>query len=71
VVKVSRSRQLGQPIGYLLGMVLALMVAPRLVWRNVFFIAGGLGLLIAVLTYSCVKQRPRAGPNPSLPGSRR
>jgi MFS transporter, Spinster family, sphingosine-1-phosphate transporter len=38
--KVYGILQLAQPIGYLIGMVLALMVAPDLGWRNVFLITG-------------------------------
>ena len=62
--KVNGLLQLSQPIGYLLGMVLALMVAPGLGWRNVFFITGGLGILLAVLIFFGVKDRPRGKSEP-------
>lgn len=58
--------QLSQPIGYLLGMVLALMVAPGLGWRNVFFITGGLGLVISVLIFFKVKEVPRGNAEPEF-----
>ena len=43
--------QLTQPIGYLLGMVMALMLAPSIGWRSVFFITGALGILLSIVIY--------------------
>jgi MFS family permease len=47
------------PIGYLLGMGLALMVAPLIGWRNLFLITGGLGLVVAAAIFFGVKELPR------------
>ncbi len=60
--------QLAQPIGYLLGMILALMVAPGLGWnwRQVFYLTGGLGMLLAVLIYFGVKDMPRGQAEPEF-----
>jgi len=59
--------QLAQPLGYLLGMILALMVAPLIGgWRNVFFLTGSLGLVIAVLIYFGVKEMPRGKAEPEF-----
>ncbi|MBN2044814.1 MAG: MFS transporter [Anaerolineales bacterium] len=66
--KVYGILQLSQPIGYLLGMVLALMVAPGLGWRNVFYITGGLGIVIAVLIFFGVKEMPRGKSEPEFSG---
>jgi MFS family permease len=66
--KVYGLLQLSQPIGYLLGMVLALMVAPGLGWRNVFYITGGLGLVISVLIFFKVKEIPRGKAEPEFAG---
>ncbi|MBN1180193.1 MAG: MFS transporter [Anaerolineae bacterium] len=66
--KVYGLLQLSQPIGYLLGMVLALMVAPGLGWRNIFFITGGLGLVLAALIYFGVKEMPRGKAEPEFAG---
>jgi len=66
--KVYGLLQLSQPIGYLLGMVMALMVAPGLGWRNVFFITGGLGLVVAVLIFFGVKEMPRGKAEPEFEG---
>ena len=58
--KVYGLLQLTQPLGYLLGMILALMVAPALGgWRSVFYLTGGLGIVVAVLIYFFVKEMPR------------
>jgi MFS family permease len=64
--KVYGILQLAQPIGYLVGMVLALMVAPGLGWRNVFFITGGLGLIIAAAIFFGVKEMPRGKAEPEF-----
>ncbi len=59
--------QLAQPIGYLVGMILALMVAPAIGgWRSVFYITGSLGLIIAVLIYFGVKEMPRGKAEPEF-----
>jgi len=63
--------QLSGPIGYLLGMVLALMVAPALGWgwRGVFYLTGGLGILLAVVIYFGVKDMPRGQSEPEFAGA--
>ncbi len=58
--------QLTQPIGYLLGMILALMLAPSIGWRSVFYITGGLGILLAILIFFFVKEVPRGQAEPEL-----
>jgi len=59
--------QLAQPIGYLLGMILALMIAPMLDgkvfqlegWRTIFLGTGALGLVMAVVIFFGIKDVPR------------
>ncbi len=59
--------QLAQPIGYLLGMVMALMVAPILDgkifhldgWRSIFLITGSLGIVMAIVIFFGIKEVPR------------
>jgi MFS family permease len=59
--------QLAQPLGYLLGMILALIVAPQIGgWRSIFYITGSLGLVIAVLIYFGVKEMPRGKAEPEF-----
>lgn len=61
--------QVAQPLGYLMGMVLALMVAPLIGgWRSVFYITGSLGLVIAVLIFFGVREMPRGRAEPELEG---
>ena len=65
--KVYGLLQLAQPIGYLVGMILALMVAPLIGgWRSVFFITGGLGLVIALFIFFGVKEMPRGKAEPEF-----
>jgi MFS family permease len=65
--KVYGLLQLAQPIGYLLGMILALMVAPQIGgWRSVFFITGSLGLVIALFIFFGVKEMPRGKAEPEF-----
>lgn len=61
--------QLSQPIGYLVGMILALMVAPLIGgWRSVFYITGSLGLVVAVVIFFGVKEMPRGKAEPEFEG---
>ncbi len=60
--------QLTQPLGYLLGMVLALMLGGLLGWRNVFFITGSLGIVLAVAIFFGVKDVPRGSSEEELKG---
>lgn len=57
---------LTQPIGYLIGMIMALMLAPVIGWRNVFYITGSLGILLAVVIYFGVKEVPRGRAEPEF-----
>jgi MFS family permease len=68
--------QLAQPIGYLMGMILALMVAPLLDgklfhlegWRSIFLITGSLGIIMAVIIFFGVKDVPRGKSEPEFDG---
>ena len=65
--KVYGILQLAQPLGYLIGMILALMVAPAIGgWRSVFYITGSLGLVIAILIFFGVKEMPRGKAEPEF-----
>jgi MFS family permease len=59
--------QLTQPLGYLIGMILALMAAPALGgWRSVFYLTGSMGLVVAVLIFFFVREMPRGQAEPEL-----
>jgi len=67
--KVYGILQLAQPLGYLIGMILALMVAPLIGgWRSVFYITGALGIVIAVFIFFGVKEMPRGKAEPEFDG---
>ena len=67
--KVYGLLQLAQPIGYLLGTIMALMVAPLIGgWRSVFYITGSLGIVIAALIFFGIKEMPRGKAEPEFEG---
>ena len=59
--KVYGLLQLSQPMGYLLAMILALMVAPSIGWRNVFFIDGDIAALRARMARRAAVERAGEG----------
>jgi MFS family permease len=74
--KVYGILQVPQPLGYLIGMVLALMIAPMLDgkvfhlegWRTIFLITGSLGIVMAVVIYFGIKDIPRGKAEPEFEG---
>ena len=58
--------QVAQPLGYLLAMILALVFGAVHGWRNVFFLTGGLGILLSVVIFLFVKDRQRGAAEPEL-----
>jgi MFS family permease len=67
--KVYGILQLTQPIGYLIGMVVALMLTEAIGgWKNIFIITGSLGIILAVVIYFTVKDVPRGSSETELQG---
>ena len=67
--KVYGILQLTQPIGYLIGMVIALMFVTTLGgWQNIFIITGSLGIVLAFVIYFFVKDVPRGSGEDELQG---
>mgnify|MGYP002344905503 FL=1 len=67
--KVYGILQLTQPIGYLIGMVVALMLTDALGgWKNIFIITGSLGVLLAFVIFFTVKDVPRGSGEDELQG---
>src|SRR5512138_3245495 len=61
--------QVAQPLGYLIGMILALIVAPMIGgWRSVFYITGSLGIVVAAFIFFGVKEMPRGKAEPEFEG---
>jgi MFS family permease len=64
--KVYGLLQFTQPLGYLLGMVLGLMLSGVIGWRGVFYITGSLGIVMAVVIFFGVKEVPRGQSEPEM-----
>ncbi len=60
--------QLTMPLGYLLGMFLAILLGGSIGWRSVFYITGSLGLVLSVLIFFGVKEAPRGKSEPEMVG---
>ena len=58
--------QLSQPMGYMLGLVLATMLGGLIGWRAVFYITGSLGVVLAVVIFLVVRDAPRGQTEPEL-----
>lgn len=58
--------QLAQPLGYLLGMILAMSLKDSLGWRGVFYLTGALGVLVAVAIFFGVRDLPRGRAEPEM-----
>lgn len=64
--KVYGLLQLTQPLGYMIGLLAALLLGATIGWRNVFFITGTLGVLLALVIFFGIKEVPRGMSEPEL-----
>lgn len=60
--------QLTMPLGYLAGMVLAMVFRDTIGWRGVFYLTGSLGILLAVAIFFLVREAPRGQSEPEMQG---
>jgi MFS family permease len=60
--------QLAQPLGYLLGMILALTLGGVLGWRNLFFATGAAGIALGFVIFFGVREAPRGKSEPEMAG---
>jgi MFS family permease len=58
--------QFTQPLGYLLGMVLGLILSGVIGWRGVFYITGTLGIVMAFVIFFGVRDVPRGQSEPEM-----
>ena len=58
--------QVAQPLGYMLGMVLATFMRDALGWRGVFYLTGSLGIVLAGVIFFGVRDVPRGRSEPEL-----
>lgn len=64
--KVYGILQIAQPLGYMAGMLLALMLVGKIGWQGIFFITGSLGIFLAVVIFFFVKDVPRGKAEPEM-----
>jgi len=58
--------QLTMPMGYLIGMLIAMTMAEGFGWRKIFYLTGGLGIILAIIIFFFVKDIPRGHSEPEL-----
>ena len=64
--KVYGLLQIASPLGYMIGMVLALVLVDAIRWQGIFFLTGALGVILSIVIYFGVKEVPRGGSEPEL-----
>ena len=64
--KVYGILQLAQPLGYMIGLLAAILLGEIIGWRQVFYITGSLGLVLAVVIFFFVKEAPRGQAEPEM-----
>lgn len=64
--KVYGLLQLSQPLGYMVGLIVATTLSGVLGWRNIFYITGSLGLVLAVVIFFGVREVPRGQSEPEM-----
>lgn len=64
--KVYGLLQVAQPVGYLVGMVMAMVLGGLIGWRSIFYITGSLGVLMAIVIFFGVKEPERGTTEPEL-----
>lgn len=58
--------QTAQPLGYLIGMVLALTLGQLIGWRPLYYLTGALGIVLAILIWRGVPEVPRGRSEPEF-----
>jgi len=58
--------QIAQPLGFMLGMILALMLGDEYGWQRVFYFTGALGIVLAVVIFFTVRDVPRGRAEPEM-----
>jgi MFS family permease len=58
--------QITQPLGYMVGLIVATTLSGTLGWRMIFYITGGLGIALSLVILFGVKEAPRGCCEPEL-----
>lgn len=66
--KIMGFLQIAQPLGYLVGMVLALILGSMIGWRGVFYVTGAMGFVLAIVIFFGIKEPQRGSTEPELQG---
>jgi len=66
--KIMGFLQLAQPLGYLIGMILALILGGMIGWRGVFYVTGAMGFVLAFVIFFGIKEPQRGSTEPELIG---
>ncbi len=66
--KIMGLLQIAQPMGYLVGMVLALILGSIIGWRGVFYVTGAVGFVLAIVIFFGIKEPQRGSTEPELAG---
>jgi len=66
--KVYGFLQLAMPMGYMIGLILATALGGMLGWRQVFFVTGSVGLVVAAVIFFGVREMPRGSSEPEMAG---
>lgn len=66
--KIMGFLQIAQPLGYLVGMVLAMLVGGIVGWRGIFYITGAVGFVLAIVIFFGIKEPQRGSTEPELQG---
>jgi MFS family permease len=64
--KVYGLLQLAQPLGYMLGLIVATLLSAVVGWRGVFYVTGSLGVLLSMVIFFGVREAPRGKSEPEL-----
>jgi MFS family permease len=64
--KVYGLLQLTQPLGYMLGLIVATLLSAVVGWRGVFYVTGSLGILLSMVIFFGVREAPRGKSEPEL-----
>jgi MFS transporter, Spinster family, sphingosine-1-phosphate transporter len=60
--------QLSQPLGYMVGLLVATLLSGAIGWRGVFYVTGSLGIVVAVVILLGVREVPRSRAEPEMAG---
>ncbi|UCH61434.1 MAG: MFS transporter [Anaerolineales bacterium] len=58
--------QLTQPLGYMLGLILAMIMSSLIGWRGIYYLTGSLGILLAFIIFFGIREAPRGRSEPEL-----